>query len=204
MAPEERAKKDAEISRALDDIQAEIDNAGVNPGEGSSMARSLPFLLHLAREVTRKKKAIVLWPTITAADFSSENRKKKKKKRRKQNPEEQGGNYKMLVISEMTPEERAKKEAEALARGPGLKGKGIGCNRCRWLKNGCLACNPEKLEAYEQRVALGITRTAGGARGPRGPDPRIPLDENGFRVCDKCGFKVQWAVSPRKGERKSF
>ena len=54
-----------------------------------------------------------------------------------------------------------------------------------------MSCNPEKLEAYEQRVALGITGTAGGARGPRGPDPRIPLDENGFRVCDKCGFKTR-------------
>ena len=121
MTPEERAKKDAEISRALDDIEAEIENVGIEQGEGSPVARSLPFLLHLAREVTRKKKAIGPWPIIKAADFSSDLRKKKKNMRRKQNPEEQGG-WK-IKVSELTPKKRKKLEEAALARGPGLKGK---------------------------------------------------------------------------------
>jgi len=138
------------------------------------VARSLPLL---RKNVRRKSKAIV-----------EKNKKKTSKCAVKQKKKVRGGGK--FKISELTPGERKKLEEQALARGPGLRDEGIGCAKCRWSPVGCYGCNPEKLAAYEEKLALGMTG-------------KIPIDAEGFRVCDKCGFKVQWVKVHGEAAHKS-
>jgi len=172
LAPSEE-EKGAEVTDEEGELapsEAEIENAGVNQGEGSSVVPSLPLL---RRNVRRKSKAIVEKEKKKTSKCAVKQKKKKQKGQ---------GRVKMFGkknISDLTTGERKKLEEEALARGPGLRGEGIGCGKCRWAPMGCTACNPEKLAAHEEKLALGMTG-------------KIPIDADGFRVCDKCGFKVQW------------
>ena len=174
LAPSEE-EKGAEVTDEEGELapsEAEIENAGVNQGEGSSVVPSLPLL---RRNVRRKSKAIVEKEKKKTSKCAVKQKKKKKKQKGQ-------GRVKMFGkknISDLTTGERKKLEEEALARGPGLRGEGIGCGKCRWAPMGCTACNPEKLAAHEEKLALGMTG-------------KIPIDADGFRVCDKCGFKVQW------------